>query len=321
MGSQDQMEIITHGIRSVLQDRVFPRFTRLVFVFLAGSVIACAACTRSSVSLDHIETEVASSLPQNTLEATDVTSIDPFSGHYAVVWVTSDQPLIARNPAGLSGAAVGELAYDQRELELTGASTRLGSSNWVEILLPSGGAGWVNSWNTTEDVASQDFCNDQRILLVIDTFSQAAGERNGQKLLEVSNPERGLILRHNWWNPEIVFPVDSLTNIYQDLTEIDWGVQSGSEFPIQGSFQDIIAPQLEDVFSNSMELNCNTIQTGNTTREIVWPDEYINLNFYSVYRPVPDGGSDFDWRTWVMGFEYIDGQPYLTLLIHFRGEI
>ncbi len=321
MGGQDQMEKNTQGIRSVLRDIIFSRFTRLLVVFLAGSAIACAACTRSSVSLDHVETEVASFTPQTTPEETDVSSIAPSSGFYAVVWVASDQPLIARNPAGLSGAAVGELAYSQRELELTGASTRLGSSNWVEIILPSGGAGWVNSWYITEEISSQDFCNDPRIFQAIDTFSQAVGERSGQKLVEVSNPERGLILRHNWWNPEIIYPVDSLMNIYQDLTEIDWGVHSGSEFPVQGSFQDIIAPQLEDVFSNSPELHCNTIQTGNTTREIVWPDEYLNINFYSIYRPVPDGGSDFDWRTWVMGFEYIDGQPYLTLLIQFRGEI
>jgi hypothetical protein len=309
------------GIRSVLQNIRFSHLPRLLFIGLAGSAITCAACTRSSVSLDHIETEVASFAPLDTVEATDVTSIAPFSGFYAVVWVTSDQPLIARNPAGLSGAAVGELPYSQGSLGLTGASTRLGSSNWVEVILPSGGAGWINSWNITEEVSSQDFCNDPRIPQIIDTFSQAVGERSGQKLVEVSNPERGLILRHNWWNPEIIFPVDTLMNIYQDLTEIDWGVHSGSEFPIQGSFQDIIAPQLEDVFSNSPELNCNTIQTGDTTREIVWPEEYFNINFYSVYRPVPEGGSVFDWRTWILGFEYIDGEPYITILVHYRGEI
>lgn len=292
-----------------------------VLVFIAVYTLVCASCTRSSVPLDRIETEVASITPRITIEATKNPSPAPQTGLYAVAWVNADEPLVARNPAGLSGAAVGELVYDQRRLELTGASTGLGSSVWVEIRLPSSGTGWVNSWFLTEDVSSTGFCNDTRVLQAIDLVGQAVQEKSGQKFAEISNPTRGLILRHNWWNPEIVVPQNSLSNIYQDLTEIDWGVQGGSEFPIQGSFQDIIAPQLEDVFARSPEIGCNKLRVGDTTRDIIWPDEYVNINFYSVYRPVPEGGSEFDWRTWVLGFEYIDSQPYLTLLVQYRGEI
>jgi hypothetical protein len=294
---------------------------RRLLVFIAVYTLVCASCTRSSVSLDRIETEVASITPKSTLEATENPSPPPQSGLYAVAWVNADESLVARNPAGLSGAAVGELAYDQRGLELTGASTGLGSSVWVEIRLPTGGTGWVNSWNLTEDVSSQDFCNDTRVLQAIDAVGQAVRDRSGQEFVEISNPTRGLILRHNWWNPEIIIPLNSLSDIYQDLTEIDWGVQGGSEFPIQGSFQDVIAPQLEDVFTRSPEIGCNELRVGDTTREIVWPDEYVNINFYSVYRPVPEGGSEFDWRTWVLGFEYIEAQPYLTLMVQYRGGI
>ncbi len=294
---------------------------RLTIVFFFVSALACVSCTRSSVSLDSIETELASFTPQGTLEATEIPTLPPSSDLYAIAWVKADETLVARNPAGLSGAPVGELAYDQRDLALTGASTGLGSSVWMEIMLPAGGTGWVNSWNLTEDVSAQDFCNDPRVLQTIDSFGQAVREGSGQNFVGISNPTRGLILRHNWWNPEIIIPVDSMPNIYQDLTEIDWGVQGGSEFPIQGSFQDVIASQLEDVFGDAPEISCNEVRVGDTTREIVWPDEYVNLNFYSVYRPVPEGGSEFDWRTWVLGFEYIDAQPYLTLLVQYRGEI
>jgi hypothetical protein len=304
------------GSRLVMRSSIVRRI-----LFFVVSTLVFVSCTRSSVPLDRIETKVASITPQMTVEATENPSPPPQSGLFAIVWVNADEPLIARNPAGLSGAAVGQLAYDQRGLELTGASTGLGSSVWVEIRLPSGGMGWVNSWYLTEDVFSAGFCDDTRVLQAIDVVGQAVQERSGQKLAEISNPARGLILRHNWWNPEIVVPLNSLSNIYQDLTEIDWGVQGGSEFPIQGSFQDIIVPQLEDVFARSPEIGCNELRVGDTTREIVWPDEYVNINFYSVYRPVPEGGSEFDWRTWVLGFEYIDAQPYLTLLVQYRGEI
>lgn len=315
MNGLNQMSKISRGIRSAY------RISTPCIIVFPVIVFLCAACTRSSVPLDHIETAVASYTPQNSVKATENPTDVPPSDLYAVVWATSEEPLIARNPAGLSGAAVGELAYNRRGLELTGASTGLGSSVWVEIILPSAGNGWVNSGYLTEEVASQDFCNDTRVVQVIDAFGQAIRERSGQNIGDISNPNRGLILRHNWWNPEIIIPLDSLQNIYQDLTEIDWGVQGGSEFPIQGSFQAVIAPQLEDVFTGSPELSCNDLRIGNTTREIVWPDEYVNINYYSVYRPAPEGGSDLNWRTWVLGFEYIDAQPYLTLLIQYRGEI
>ena len=48
-------------------------------------------------------------------------------------------------------------------------------------------------------------------------------------------------------------------------------------------------------------------------------DGYEAVHFFSVFRaPV---GDSFDWGTWVMGIERVDGRFYLAYLVHYRREI
>jgi hypothetical protein len=53
----------------------------------------------------------------------------------------------------------------------------------------------------------------------------------------------------------------------------------------------------------------------------MWPSEYSNMNYISFHRAAPEPGSQLNWRTWALGIEYLDGQPYLALLVQYRGEI
>jgi hypothetical protein len=247
-------------------------------------------CSRSYVPVSSISTGIASTaVATPTQPILTPTAEEQFQGPmFSVVWVPEDETLVIRKPAGISGANVGDLVFDQGGIELTGASSPLGSSTWMEIRLLDGGTGWVNRWNITESVAPDFFCNDERVPEILNAFTQAVTEQDGARLTELVNPQRGLILRHDWWNPEILFP---------------------------------IGPQLSDVFEITPSAACNELLSGVTTREIVWPDEYHNINFYSFYRPAPEGGNAFDWRGWALGFEYIQGQPYLTILVQFRGDI
>jgi hypothetical protein len=88
-----------------------------------------------------------------------------------------------------------------------------------------------------------------------------------------------------------------------------------------GTFADVILPKLDDVFLDQSEILCNELRWGNTSGEVQWPDEFQNLNFYSFYRPAPEDGIPFDWRTWAIGVEYIGGQPFITVLIHYSSEL
>ena len=284
-------------------------------------IIVITACTRTWIPL---ETRIipSPSVPVETPERSTPTPDEEASGvNYAVVWVEAEETLTVTKPAGISGMVVSELAHGQRGIQLTGGSTLLGSSTWVEINIPGGGVGWVNAWNLTENISPSDFCQDTRVNSLLDDFNRALIDEDGELLASLVNPERGLTLRHDWWNPEILISPDKVHSLYSDLSEVDWGVLSGSQFPIHGSFRQIIVPQLEDVFASSMEIACNQMIAGVTSQPTIWPECFSNMNFYAFYRPSPEGGNQFDWRTWAIGIEYVNNQPYLSVVIQYRGDI
>jgi hypothetical protein len=41
---------------------------------------------------------------------------------------------------------------------------------------------------------------------------------------------------------------------------------------------------------------------------------YPNIRYYNLYKPATPG-VDFDFRTWLIGFEYINNQPYLPSMV------
>ena len=283
--------------------------------------LALTACTRTWVP---VETRVVPS-PSASVETPERSTPTPYEETsamtYAVVWVEAEETLVVTKPAGISGTAVDELAHGQRGIQLTGGSTQLGSSTWVEIYVPGGGIGWVNAWYLTENVSTSDFCQDTRVNALLEDFKQALVDEDGELLASLVNPERGLTLRHDWWNPEVLIAPDMVHGLFSDLSEVDWGVLSGSQFPVRGSFGQIIVTQLKDVFEISPETACNQLIIGVTSRPAIWPEGFNNMNFYSFHRPSPEGGNQFDWRTWTIGIEYVDGQPYLSVMIQYRGDI
>lgn len=298
------------------------RHNRIRTMFgLLTLIIVLTACTRTWIP---VETRIipSPSAPVETPERSTPTPDEEASGvNYAVVWLEAEETLTVTKPAGISGMVVGELAHGQREIQLTGGSTRLGSSTWVEIYIPGGGVGWVNAWNLTENVSASDFCQDNRVNSLLDDINLALVDEDGELLARLVNPERGLTLRHDWWNPEILISPDNVHGLFSDHSEVDWGVLSGGQFPIRGSFRQIIAPQLEDVFTSSLEIACNHMITGVTSQPAIWPECFNNMNFYTFHRPSPEGGNQFDWRTWTIGIEYVNGQPYISVMIQYRGDI
>lgn len=275
---------------------------------LTGPGTAEATHTPSPTATEALET------PQPTLETSTEFA-------YAVVWTPADSPLQARQPAGITSMAVGSLAADQRGIALTGRSTQLGSSTWLEILLPQGGAGWVNGWNLTEDVAPGPFCDDPRVPDLINRFIVAVHGRDGAQLAQLVSPRRGLIVRHDWWNPEVVFEPAEVSLIFQDPVARVWGVNRDSEQVISGAFREVILPRMEDVFSVAPEQSCNQLVVGTSAQAAQWPSEYTNLNYLSYHRPAPAPGNALNWRSWALGIEYVDGQPFLAVAVQYRGEI
>lgn len=310
-----------------MRDRVGSRFGASAAAAVLGAVailgLTLAGCTRAIVPLSFVTRTPPgpTPAPTRTPGPTFIAISGNPTGHpYAVVWVPAESSLPVQQPAGIPGLQVGTLAPDQRGIYLTGNSTLLGSSLWVEVLAP-GLAGWVNSWYLTEDVSPADFCTDPQVVALLDGFGEAILSRDGRALASMTSPRRGLAIRYDWWNPEIILPPQDLQGIYHNETSIHWGASDTPGSPVEGTFDQVVSPLLEDVFGAESEVTCNSLRTGTTSREVRWPGEYATLNFYAFHRPGGDPGSQLTWHTWAVGIEYVDGRPCVTVLVHYRAEI
>ena len=288
-------------------------------IIVVSISLLIASCTRTTIPLLPTST-VATEIPQANPTPLVFSTFEP-SGMYAVVGIPEADVLILRNPAGITGSIVEELAFDARGITATGNVANLGSSIWMEIRTPDGSNGWVNSLNMTEDVSQAQFCQDTRAIVVLDQTLHSIQKHDGELLSQIVNPRRGLTIRHDWWNPEVIVPADSVSGIFDDGSDLEWGLLSGGEFRIRGSFKDIILPLLEDTVLKSPVPVCGELVSGTTLRPALWPKEYTSLNYFAIHRPAPEGGNSFNWRTWVFVIEYIEGQPFLTSIIHFHGDV
>ena len=296
---------------------------RLGGLLLASLFLTCSGCTRSAVPLTLVpETstpgELATPIPPTPTLGSLV--INPSGATYAVVWVLPGEALPLRQPAGVAGAPIGSLPADARGVRLSGNSLYLGSSQWVEVASP-GATGWVKSRNLTEAVSPADFCADSRVPDLLQSFAQAIDNRNGLALVSLISARRGLVIRHDWWNPEVILPASFIPEVFVSPAEWEWGMERVGEMPIQGTFPAVMLPLVDDVLGGDPEVTCNSLRAGTTAETVRWPGEYTNLNFYAYYRPDRQLGTGFSWRTCAIGIEYVDGRPYVAVLVFFRGEI
>jgi len=298
-------------------------FDRSRVRFLLAGVLSAAvllsACTRALVPLGTTPVPLA---PTSSAEVTRAEWIIPGGGiMFSAFGIPQDAHLIVRQPAGISGTVVAELPADMRLIDLTGQTTTLGSSTWVEIAVPSGSTGWVNMWNLTEDVEPEAFCKDPRVPALIDTFLAAVHDRSGEALARTISPRRGLLLRHDWWNPEIVIPLLEVGDLMQRIDEAEWGIQRGSGAPIVGSFRDRWLPELDALIAATPQQACDELLSADTNITAEWPDEYARMNYLSYHISAPDPGTKFNWRSWAVGIEYVDGVPFIAILIRYQGDL
>ena len=168
--------------------------------------------------------------------------------HFAVILVAEDDVLNVRSSAGVENEIVATLEPRATDITQTRNQERVGNSLWVEINLAGGGSGWVNSRFLTRQVPEDVFCNEPAVRELLQNFVVAVRTEDGEALRELISPKTGLLLRHNWWNPEVAFfGTDALNGIFLREIAHDWGVQDGSGAPITGSFSDVITPLLRDV--------------------------------------------------------------------------
>jgi hypothetical protein len=244
-----------------------------------------------------------------------IPSAPALQGPYAVARVAPSDILNIRSSAGSSSQIVGWFPPDATHIMKTGATAMVDGVEWAEIQRLEGGLGWVNSFYLTEYVTNDAFCADTRVLALIDQLKGSMNQSNGDMFAALIGKHGAAI---NFWRDVSPVNYTSVTarNIFTDTTIYDWG--SGPEAgPIgtHGTFAQIVQPDLVDVFNSSYQLGCDNPSYA-TMFVNPWP--YTNIHYYSITKPPT---SDvFDWKVWLIGFEYVDGMPYLYGTVHYVWE-
>jgi len=308
---------------------------------LTALLIASLACTRS-VSAPPItpppevtvvptqETVLPSPVPvvqpTDTVAPPTQTPAEPkLAGLYAVIRLGEGDLLNVRAGPGTGNDVLDTLGPERRDLQPTGNVEEADGVTWVEIQRDSEATGWVSREFLTEQVVPQAFCDDERVGKLLDDFAQAVKNQDGEALARLVSPVQGLTMQHNWWNPAVKLDSpEAIKNLFFSTTDFDWGTADGSGLPLVGPFKEVILPKLQDVINADYTRHCNILESGTsaggTAGLLTWPAEYANLNTMALFRAAA-AGDEMNWRTWVVGIDYVGGTPYLSVLVQYGWEI
>jgi hypothetical protein len=223
--------------------------------------------------------------------------------------------LVIRSDAGSSNPVVGSFAPDAINIMRTGQVKSAEGGTWVEVARPEGGTGWVDDRYLTEYVTRDAFCSDGRVPSLITQVKQAMDGSNGPLLASLVSPKHGV--RVNYWRgaTPVNYTNASAQGIFADSSSINWGA-GPSGTPDVGTFAQIVQPDLAGVLASGYQLSCDDPSYADMFPH---PWAYFNIHYYAVVQPATPG-NEMDWKVWLLGFEYVDGQPYLFGTVHYIWE-
>lgn len=232
------------------------------------------------------------------------------SGPYGVVLTNS---LTIYSDAGSANTPLGSFAVDTNNIMRTEQSKGAEGGAWVEVMRPGGGTGWVDFKYLTEYVSREAFCSDARVPALIAQIKQAVGASNGMQFAALVSPKHGVLV--NLWSSAapVMYTNFTAQSIFTDGTSHEWGTSEGAGGPSEtGTFAQVVQPRLAAVLNSNYQLSCDDpANAGMYPR--VWP--HPNLHYYAVIDPGVNGV--LDWRIWLLGFEYVEGQPYLISSVYY----
>jgi hypothetical protein len=241
------------------------------------------------------------------------------SGPYGVIRVAPADVLNIHAEAGAGSAIIGSFAATANTVMRTGPWAVVGEDRWVQVQNPGSGTGWVNAAYMTEYITPATFCADGRVNTLIANLDTAFTARDGTLLYSLVSPFHGMTV-YLWRNGNgVTFDNAHARWVFDSTYSHDWGMAPGSGLETNGSFHEAVLPNLQDVFNASYSLACNTLGTAPQYGLAPWPELYANVNYYTVFKPGTPG-LDLDWRYWLVGVEYVQGQPYVFALVHFAWE-
>ena len=214
---------------------------------------------------------------------------------------------LSRNPASLPTPTILTIPT------LTPPPTLVATNTAVATPIPATSGSSIS----TTQISPDDFCADPQPQALINNFKSALQTSNGTLLASLVSPLHGMDARF-FRNGRVVNYDQQEAQLLLDSTDsIDWGA-APSGLETKGSFTEVIVPALLKVFNKDYTLTCDQVQVGGAAYKATWP--YAGINFYSVYFAGTPNSNNLDWRTWLIGMEYVKGQPYLYAIMQFFWE-
>jgi hypothetical protein len=207
---------------------------------------------------------------------------------------------------------IGSFPADTVNIMRTQSTTSADSIFWVEVQKPGGGTGWVDFRYLTEYVTHNAFCADQSIPILIEQLKGSMNQSNGDMFAGLVSIKSGVSVQL-WPNqPAVNFNRTTAPGVFTSTQSYDWGTGDGQGGPsVVGTFVERVQPKLLEVFNAAnMATYCDDL-TNVFNPSHAWPYG-PNLHYYNLYKP---GTTTFDFRTWLIGIEYLNGRPYLHSLI------
>jgi len=197
----------------------------------------------------------------------------------------------------------------------TGPTASAEGATWVEVQNPSGGVGWVNSFYLTEYVTHEAFCADTRVQALLEQLKGSVNQSNGGTLSTLVSPIHGVDVRLWAYASPVNFNAATAGSVFSSSQAYNWGSGPSGQ-PDAGTFAQVIQPKLQEVFNaTNLETNCDNL-TNVFNLAQPWP--YNNIHYYNLYKPATD--QQLDFRTWLIGVEYVNGQPYLHSMVSIVWE-
>jgi hypothetical protein len=241
------------------------------------------------------------------------------SGPYGVILVSPGDVINIRSAPGEGNPIKGSFTATDSTIMRTGPSFNIGGDLWVQVEKPGGNTGWVHAAFLTEYVAPATFCGDGRVNSLITSLGNAFTTGNGELLSSLVSPAHGMTV-YLWRNGAgITFDREHAHWVFDSTFSHNWGMAPASGLETNGPFHTVVLPNLQDVFKANTSLTCNSLGKAPQYGLKPWPEVYTNINYYTVFKPGTPG-VDLDWRYWLVGVEFVQGQPYVFALIQFAWE-
>ncbi|MBN2085421.1 MAG: hypothetical protein JW748_09365 [Anaerolineales bacterium] len=151
------------------------------------------------------------------------------------------------------------------------------------------------------------------------SLHEALRNHDGRLLTPIVSPVHGLTVTYSNNGDPKVYDAAQSGMVFGSPDIVDWGSGPGSGLPVEGSFEDLVRPDLLAVFGSAHETQCNTIALGGASYTVAWPPLWKNINYLSVYKPGTPG-TELDWMTWLVGVEGAEGEFYLFSLSRYNWE-